>query len=81
MKKLDELGIKYELASAELILVGSDVYFHQTIYIDNDEYKRCLALTNKTKKKYRQTGLDFGCSTTLVDSNGCTENVYVEESE
>lgn len=79
LKVFDDLNIVYEFASAELKLIGNDIYFHQVIYIDKEDFKRYKEF--KSNKKYKQTGLDFGCLTTLVDSNGVSENVFVEESE
>lgn len=72
LKQLNKLN-EYELANAHLIQKCGDYYIQLTVLI-NKEYKQL-------NYKNKQLGIDFGCQTTFVMSDGSKVNSYIEETD
>ena len=61
-------------ANANLIKKPDGYYIHLTVFIDKSKIKQ-------TKSNNKEIGIDFGCSDTLIFSDGRKVNVQIEESE
>lgn len=80
LRQLEKAGIKYELATANIVCAGGDYYIHQTVYVDKNVW---FAYKNRknSKPKYDINALDLGCQKTATDAYGKTYNTQVEEPE
>jgi hypothetical protein len=66
---------KIEFANAKLLNTASGYYVALTCYIP-------ISKTKSKKQTIKQNlGLDFGCQTSITDSNGKKINISFEESE
>lgn len=63
-----------EFANAKLLNAPAGYYIALTCYIDKRKIK-------KEKRNSKIIGLDFGCQTSITDSNGLKTNISFEESE
>lgn len=90
LRKLEEAGINYEIATANLHMVCENCFkFFLTVWVDRDEYyafkenkkqKRVQKRLNEGKQKQEINGYDLGCESTATDAYGTKYNVLFEES-
>lgn len=80
LHKLEDQGLRFDIASGELIKQPDGYFFAITIAIEND-YAYENYLINKNWGGSGKIGLDFGCATTLTLSNGVMYDERVEETE
>ena len=78
---LKQLPKKCEIANAKLLNTGLGYYIAITVFIDKEELLDDKEELLDDKNKKNDLGIDFGCTTTLVCSNGEKFDVKIQESD